>query len=320
MYDFTKERKYLAQKKEFDAYYEQKLLPILQKNEATRHKYYLRFIFLLLSALVFYPLLMYFIVKLPQFDAGWILAISALFISLVSGPVYAFKKFGKNNIMEEFAGFFGTFHYGFGYGLPRDILIASGLFKPFNSKKSDDLFSGIYEDTLISVSEEKLAKNTRTTETLFSDIINLDDRVIFRGICVLAVMNKKFTGRTLVLKDKGLFNAFSSVKGLERVKLEDSFFESVFEVYSDDQVEARYLLTTAFMERMLKLRDLFGGKNVQFSFYDKQLLIALPTKVNMFETVSFFSSNIDKKRIDNVFNQFYTIFSIVDILKLNQRI
>ena len=109
------------------------------------------------------------------------------------------------------------------------------------------------------------------------------------------------------------------ISGLQRVKLEDIRFEELFEVYSSDQIEARYLLTAAFMERMLKLSELYGGKSIQFSFKDNQLLLAIPTKKDMFEACSFFRSNVNKKKIDKVFEQFYTVFSVVDILKLNQR-
>ena len=102
--------------------------------------------------------------------------------------------------------------------------------------------------------------------------------------------------------------------------MEDSKFEKIFEVYSDSQIEARYLLTTAFMERILKLRDLFGGKSIQFRFKENTLLIAIATRQNMFEAHSFFRSNINKNKIDRVFEQFYMVFSIIKILKLNQRI
>ena len=37
-------------------------------------------------------------------------------------------------------------------------------------------------------------------------------------------------------------------------KLEDIYFNKQFNVYSDDEVETRYLLTTAFMERLSNLK------------------------------------------------------------------
>ena len=92
-----------------------------------------------------------------------------------------------------------------------------------------------------------------------------------------------------------------------------------FEAYSQNQIEARYLLTTAFMERMLKLKELYGGTNIQFSFNDDKVLIAINTRENMFEPCSLFKSNLRGKQIYKVFEQFMTIFSVIDILKLNQK-
>ena len=49
-----------------------------------------------------------------------------------------------------------------------------------------------------------------------------------------------------MLKDSGWLNLFKKIGWPERVKLEDVSFERQFEVFSDNQIEARYLLTTAF--------------------------------------------------------------------------
>lgn len=55
-------------------------------------------------------------------------------------------------------------------------------------------------------------------------------------------------------------------------------------------------------------------------FFDHQLMIAISTSENMFETSSFFHSAFDKKRMDRAFEQFCSVREIVDILKLNQQL
>ena len=226
--------------------------------------------------------------------------------------------------MADFAGFFGTFSYHNEQHLPDDLLRNSDLFGKFNIHKGDDYFCGSYKDVAVTISEELLQKKIVYTEfdEKFGNAASSSrsrKKNIFKGICILLTMNKNFKGRTVVLKDRGIFNMFKHISGLERVKLEDMYFEDLFEVYSSDQIEARYLLTTAFMERMLKLSELYGGKSIQFSFNNNQLLLAIPTNQDMFEACSFFRSNVNKKKIFRVFEQFYTVFSVVDILKLNQK-
>lgn len=330
MFDFTADKKYQDLKASFDNYYQEVLLPKLQQNDAIRRRYFVLFLTLLFMALFFYPLLLWEILNASAenlSDFGLILCLSGFVVLLVRSPIYFYKKKAKNKIMADFAGFFGNFTYQNEQHLPDKLLQESELFAAYNAHRGDDYFCGEYKDVNIVISEELLQKETvyytvNKDEFGFKEKSNryVKRKKIFQGICILLTMNKNFKGRTVVLKDKGLFNVFKQINGLQRVKLEDSVFENLFEVYSSDQIEARYLLTTAFMERMLKLTGLYDGKNIQFSFKDNQLLLAISTKQDMFEACSFFRSNVNKKKIDRVFNQFYTVFSVVDILKLNQKI
>ena len=166
----------------------------------------------------------------------------------------------------------------------------------------------------MTISEEKLTQIVRTRKSRH-------EQTVFDGVIVILSMNKKFKGQTVVKKDYGwLGNKFTRPSGLQRLRLEDPVFERKFEVYSDNQIEARYLLTTAFMERLLRLKQAFRGKKIECSFFDHQLMIAISTSENMFETSSFFHSAFDKKRMDRAFEQFCSVREIVDILKLNQQL
>lgn len=320
MTDILRNGQYSELKSRFDSYYEQKLLPLLQENDKIRRRYFLMFVGLLLMALVLYPLLIiYVLMNMGSGEennaVGAVLGASGFLIMVLGSPIYFFKKRAKEGgIMKEFADFFGTFEYRYECCLPDALISQSELFKKYNTHFGDDFFCGEYKNVGIIISEERLQNITYDNKN------NRRKKKIFNGICILLTMNKNFKGRTVVLEDKGILNVFKHISGLERVKLEDIQFEKLFEVYASDQIEARYLLTTAFMERILKLRDLYQGKSIQFSFKDNQLLVAIPTKQDMFEACSFFKSNVNKKKIDRVFDQFYAVFSIVDILKLNQNI
>lgn len=315
------DEEYKLLKQKFDVYYEHKLLPILRENEKERHRYFRYFELLLVMAVLFYPCVLYYILTTQQAEndavIGVILGLSALLLIFFIGPIYLYRKKVKPQIMPEFANFFGSFRYELGGKLPDNLLRTSGIFGEYNTHESDDFFCGSYDEVKISIAEERL-QHVKTD--MKNNKIKKD---VFAGVCILLEMNKSFKGKTLVLTDLGVFNGLYALKkfeGLENVKLEDLRFEKFFEVYSDDQIEARYLLTTAFMERMLQLMKLFAGKHIQFCFDKSCLLIAIPTRQNMFEANSFFRTNLNKSKIDLVFEEFYTIFSIIKILKLNQRI
>lgn len=309
---------YINLKHEFDLYYTQELLPILQKSEKERRRYLAAFWILVVMGSFFYPFLLSRIIENgfggDNNRIGIYLGLSCIVLMFLIGPIYAYKKKVKPQIMPDFANFFGSFYYQHEGTIDNEILKSSDLFDEFNQNIGDDYFIGTYDGVHITVAEEKL-------KYVKLDMNNHEmKKNIFSGVCILFEMNKNFKGRTVVLQDHGLFNAFHRIKDLENVKLEDSLFEKYFEVYADSQIESRYLLTTGFMERMLRLRDLYDGKSIQFSFRNNTLLIAIPTKQDMFEANSFFRSNINKDKVDIVFEQFYTLFSIVKLLKLNQHI
>lgn len=76
-------------------------------------------------------------------------------------------------------------------------------------------------------------------------------------------------GITKTFKDKKI------PKGLEKVTLEDPEFNEIFEVYSNDQVESRYLLTPAFMERYKGINNVFATLNSNCVFKDGYLIITI---------------------------------------------
>ena len=148
-------------------------------------------------------------------------------------------------------------------------------------------------------------------------------KTIFKGLFFIADFNKNFSGRTYVWNEDhpqvNLFsNLFSSfTNGLEKVKLESIDFENRFIVYSTDQVEARYILTPSFMERLMKLEEIMGS-GLSFSFVNTNIYAAVPLNKNLFEP-SIFSPN-DYGIIKDYYNTVQTVFTIIDELQLNQRL
>jgi len=107
----------------------------------------------------------------------------------------------------------------------------------------------------------------------------------------IADFNKHFHGRTFVLPDlaqrllgrigQALQGIASGGRG-DLVKLEDPEFERAFVVYSDDQVEARYILSPSLMRRILDVREKAGGR-VYLAFRGSQLYLAMSQGRNLFE-------------------------------------
>lgn len=149
----------------------------------------------------------------------------------------------------------------------------------------------------------------------------------FSGLLITIDVPKRFSGHTTVRRDYGKVGnwfgkQFSST--LKPVKLEDPRFEKRYEVYSSDQVEARYLLTNTFMERLVELEDLYaasnGGRcNIQCAFKDGKLLFTIPTTKEWFSTGSIFKPATFIGDINLILKQMDQLFSIVDVLQLDDR-
>jgi hypothetical protein len=146
---------------------------------------------------------------------------------------------------------------------------------------------------------------------------------IFKGMFIIADFNKNFSGRTYVWSENKpqlnflnkLFTSFAS--GLEKVKLESPDFEKRFIVYSNDQVEARYILTPSFMERAVRLQQMTDA-DTSMSFVHSKIHVAIPMKKEMFEP-SVFSAN-DFSRLENFRSTIQIVYDIIDELKLNERL
>ena len=308
---------YLAEKQKFDDYYAQEILPTLQAIEKTRKKYFRWFMFLCLIVLAW---IAYIIMTFKERISGISEYSSALDVVMcimvlaVCLPMFLYYKKSKESVLPQIINYFGNFQYGYKAELSPALLEASCIMPQYDRLDTDDTFSGMYEDVAISLTEYTLKKQVKTKQ---------DNEIRYtyvksgHGIIFQSQMNKKFEGQTIVVKDKGILNKFTHYKGFSRVGLESSEFEKEYEVFSDNQIEARYILTATMLEYMHLLKQLL--KNISYSFFDNQVLINIEIKENFFECSSFFTSVINKKRIDNIFNQFYQLFAIIKTLQLNQK-
>ena len=103
-----------------------------------------------------------------------------------------------------------------------------------------------------------------------------------------------------------------------KIKLEDIKFDRLFNVFSDDEVEARYLITTAFMERLLNLKTTFKSKNLKCAFINNQVFFALSTKKNLFEFGNLFKTLNNFENIE-FFRELFSILDLIEYFKFNEK-
>ena len=141
---------------------------------------------------------------------------------------------------------------------------------------------------------------------------------VFKGQCLRFHFDKTFYGRTLVTRDAGFFNRFGGGKGMKRASLEDPEFEKIFEVYTTDQVESRYLLTPDLMQELVNLEKAFHGGKLKCCFHGGEMYITLQGG-NLFEPGSMFTPLDSPSRLRELLEDFAAVFHIIDVTNANRR-
>lgn len=188
-----------------------------------------------------------------------------------------------------------------------EVFKESGVVPNFTSESYDDIFTGSHRDVKMEIVESEFeigsGKNRQT---------------VFKGVVIKLDMNKNFTSHTVITPDT-LFHK-TPVKGLRHTTLEDVEFEKKFDVFTNDEVDARYLITTTFMERLKAMKTAFKADKIRCAFYGDLLLVALSTKKDLFSLCSLVKPMDDAQQYFQMYEEMVSIVKLIDHFKLDQKI
>ena len=332
-------------REEFSKIYNEQFLPILEPLEVERAAYKKKAIPFFVLAVIFAVLSV----------AGFITE-KASFILLglsVSVPclIYVAVLYGKlreklkNQIITKILALCGNMYLsGDKDSISYEEVKEMRLFSRFTTKSDDDVIIGIHKGCNFVIEESHLTH----TEGSGKSRHTVTD---FKGLMIKIKMNKAFSGETFV----GEKWKIAKKNGFEEVKLEDVEFMKHMKVFSTDQIEARYLLTTSFIERLYLLGDAFSksrsranantseGHNVASSVNYKRevktglaawldspnlvsaafaagyVYLFVPKGEDFFE-IDVMSTLFDEKKYYDVYSQIQLILSIIDYLKLDLKL
>ncbi len=172
--------------------------------------------------------------------------------------------------------------------------------------KFDDSFLGTYRGVEISIAECNYSYNNGRNK-----------KTIFNGVIIRLKMNKNFDGITIVRPKS---QTDKDMKKLEKINLEDPEFEKKFKTFSTDQIESRYLLTTAFMQRLKDINFAFNSSESYCVFFSKYVYIAPYFSGDLFNLFSLRKPVTDTEQFDIMFKQIISILQLVDHFKLDKRL
>ena len=321
--DFVETEEY---EKGFSKHYKENLLPLITGYEEKRVAAFnqaRRSLFLFLPVFIFIPFLTYGVWVFWDFHedviefTSWIaLSVYAAAYLYIKTSIRLYRASIKTEIFPKIVGFIQGLSYEPEYNSDVRKYEKYDILPSYDREICEDHIKGTYKGLEIELVEASLQKRKVFRRS------KLDTKEVFSGLLIKLNVAKNFKGKTIITADGGFVKNFFNEMGqeLEYIKLEDPEFENVFEVYSDDQVDARYLLTTSFMERLIDVRKVFNSDNMKCSFFDRSLFMVVPLEKNMFEPGPI---NKPEDFIDDaksLLKEIQTIFDISDTLKLDMEI
>ncbi|MBR6162511.1 DUF3137 domain-containing protein [bacterium] len=307
------EKSYSQIRRDFYDKYTNKIVPLVKRHEHKRKTKLVLAILTSLALVIGGSLLLYLAYLnggiMDKANKGLFKLAVLLYVMSVFSWSWIKKDFEnsiKKKIMPTVCKCFGNMKWSEGWYSNGKIFSDSCVVPQFTSESYDDVFKGSYKDVHIEIVEPEFEIGSGRNR-----------RTVFNGVIIKLDMNKKFSGHT-VIKPNSLIHSSPSSK-LHFTELEDSEFNKKFDVYTNDEVDARYLITPAFMERLKRMKTAFNASRVSCAFYEDYLIIALSTLKDIFSICSLIKPIDDRKQYIQMYDEIISIIKLIDHFKLNQK-
>lgn len=236
---------------------------------------------------------------------------------------YGFKAM----VMPRLVKGFGDLTYSPQSGLSESEFNRANLYQNPDRYNCEDLIEGTIGATRVRMSEVHAEDEQKSTDSKGNTTTTYS--TIFRGLFVIADFNKNFNGTTYVVPEglsgslggfgRGIQSLGGTLSGRGAlVQLEDPNFERAFVVYSSDQTEARYILSSSLMSRLMNLKSHFNS-NVSAAFISGSLYLMIPKQDDWFEPPSL-NTPLTFEGVETTLRQLQLATGIVEELDLNTRI
>jgi len=312
---------------ELTDFYYKDLYPELQKLEKEREKLRSRVISIAIPAVILALIVAYLFRDAIALEP---MSLMFIFIPLSAGGAFLYKYLIKDYV-EEFKfkiirplikAIDDRLEYSSQDHVRQTLFERSHIFKSRIDRMSgNDYVQGIIDDTKIEFSDILAEKRTKDSKG------NSHWHTVFQGIFIVGEFNKNFYGKTIILPDTAqstfgdLFGNWLQSKNTQRdelVKMDSPDFEKEFVVYSNDQIEARYILSHSLMQKILTFKKK-SEHPISISFVHNHIHIAVAYNKDLFEP-SVFHSLLKYKIAMEYVKTLHLAIGIVEELKLNQKI
>ncbi|HWT74212.1 MAG TPA: DUF3137 domain-containing protein [Mobilitalea sp.] len=214
------------------------------------------------------------------------------------------KKSVFNQLYNEFIiedvirGFYPSWSYNKEATIDQDTIYQTYLVKKGSSIDITNNIIGDVGNTNFSFVELKVVKNQYLGARL--------PKKLFHGY-FFVFDNNKVTESKLFVRPNMLKDFGSLDFGEKKIKTDSSEFDQRFATFSDDPVEARYILTPALMARVLDFESKYKNK-ISLLFYKDKLYIAFKEYKNLLEP------SLHKRITVDTINRQMDIFKLLGLI------
>ncbi len=205
----------------------------------------------------------------------------------------------------------------------QSLIKRSLLQNNFVATIEDDAFSGTYGKTTFSVSEMKLervvkpflnARNIGFSWFFLPQECKTEEA--YQGIYIAIPISRKIKSHTLVFH-KSLFRKLKVQ--FDSAEIEDPEFMKKYQILTQDQIEARCILTPVFIERLKKMAQCFRASAIDVAFFEGYALFQLETRENMFEPFSIFHKITDVDLFVKFYDEVESICEMINVLQIENK-
>ena len=228
----------------------------------------------------------------------------------------AFKQAVVRQALESV---FTDLVYEPGEGISYETISDTGMMCMGDRFHSEDYIAARYRDICFEQSDVRIEEERSSTDANGNTTTSYV--TIFRGRWMIFDFNKDFRAK-LQIVEKGFPTAkrkrfFGRKETLFKyVEMESETFNKTFRVYAQNEHDAFYVITPAFMERLQNLAARNGG-DLMFCFADNLLHVAIHDNRDYFEPGGLFSTLNEERILARLRNEISGITQFVDELELD---
>ena len=221
-------------------------------------------------------------------------------------------------------------------GLPEDI---NKYNKENNNKKNSyskfhfkgsDTVQGYLGDTNIEFCELDISESYesgsgetsgKTYREIFHGLFLISD---YKNIQFKTVLQSEFLGSLISEFDMSILNLREEIK-LKKIKVQNFKFNKHFSVYSEDDIEARKILSPVILENLGNFAE-ENNMTIKISFINNQVFIALGIgqifEPDLRDVLPLRKINLDliEKDAERIYNEISLVSDIIKDLRLNSHI